>query len=136
MGFCLKYVLLMCRGRQNLLSIYLFIVMLRLFVDSSSKKVVCLGVFQDHLGSLLSHGGAVPFSKCGLILWRIIPFFMLWSIWKEGNERIFSRKESSWEGSLTAVLLRIAELASVRNECADLKIDNVRHGCGVCLKCL
>ena len=37
------------------------------------------------------------------------------------------RKKSSWEGILIVVLLRIAEWASVRNECANLKIGNVQR---------
>lgn len=66
------------------------------------------------------------FGGCGL-LWRIIPFSILWSIWKERNERIFGGKVSSWEGLITFVSLRVVKWASMRKECSDLKIDDVLH---------
>lgn len=69
----------------------------------------------------------VSFSGCGLILWRIISFSIMCSIWKERNERILRGKESSWEDIVTTISLRIAKWASVRKECSDLRIDDLFH---------
>eukprot|EP00268_Persea_americana_P020120 TRINITY_DN20367_c1_g2_i4.p1 TRINITY_DN20367_c1_g2~~TRINITY_DN20367_c1_g2_i4.p1 ORF type:complete len:133 (-),score=8.04 TRINITY_DN20367_c1_g2_i4:211-609(-) len=55
------------------------------------------------LGKLMEAWRGSPLVGCGLILWKIITFSLLWSIWKERNEGIFSRKESSWEDILSKV---------------------------------
>ena len=70
----------------------------------------------------------------GLILWRIIPLSILWSIWKERNDRIFNSKESSWEDLISATLLRIAKWACARKEFLNLKIDYIMQNWGACLK--
>ena len=70
----------------------------------------------------------------GRLLWRIIPFSILWSIWQEINDRIFNRKESSWEVLLASVTLRIAKWACVRKEFLDIKIDDIVQSWEPCLK--
>ena len=46
---------------------------------------------------------------CGLLIWRLIPYSVLWSIWKERNGRIFSGRESSVGTIIQAMVLRIAK---------------------------
>lgn len=75
-----------------------------------------------------------PFVGNGKILWRIVPFSILWSNRKKRNERMFRIKESSWASLLSAVYLRIAKWACARKECSVLKIDNILQSWGPCLK--
>ena len=50
-----------------------------------------------------------PLAGLGLILWKIIAFSILWSVWKERNKKILNGKEASWENLLSSVTLRIAK---------------------------
>lgn len=62
---------------------------------------------------------------CGLILWKFIPFSILWSIWKERNNSIFKRKEVSRDTLVSSMVLRIAKWASIRKELSDFDIDKI-----------
>lgn len=84
------------------------------------------------LGELTEAWRGSPLVGCELILWKIIPFSILWSIWKEMNEGIFSRKESSWEDILSKVSMRIAHWACARKEFSNVNMDDILYW-GACL---
>lgn len=69
-----------------------------------------------------------------VVQWKIIPFSILWSIWKERNDRIFSRKKPSWESHISGVATRIAKWAGIRKECSDQNVENFLQNWDDCLK--
>lgn len=50
-----------------------------------------------------------PFFGRGVALWKLILFHILWSVWKERNERIFSRRTKTVEELLHLAILRISK---------------------------
>lgn len=73
------------------------------------------------------------FFGCGLLLWRIIPFMVFLSIWKEKNKRIFRGAHSSLEELFTSVNLRISKRAKVRKELLIFSVDNILLNWKACL---
>lgn len=67
-----------------------------------------------------SCGGA--FHGCGIMLWRFVPFSILWSIWREKNE---SRSSSLVEALTIRVNLRIAKCVVVRKEFSNLNLNDI-----------
>lgn len=53
-----------------------------------------------------------PLVGCGKLMWKINPFSIPWSIWKERNNKMFSRIELTWESLVLVVALRILKWAS------------------------
>lgn len=45
--------------------------------------------FPTTLERLVEAWSLSPFFGCGMVLWRMISFSILWSVWKERNHRIF-----------------------------------------------
>lgn len=83
--------------------------------------------FPFNIAGLLEAWENSPVVGCGRTLWRLIPISILWSIWKERNERIFNNKDSLGEDIVSTMVLRIAKWACLRKECPDLIIDNMLH---------
>lgn len=53
------------------------------------------------------------YAKWDLLLWRIVPFAILWPVWKEWNNKIFRDESMSKEDLLSMITLRIAKWALV-----------------------
>ena len=75
------------------------------------------------------------FYGCGLVLWRLIPFAILWSVWKEKNDRVFKRSSSSVEDLTLLVVSRIAKWATFKSEFDSLRVDGVLHNWEAFLLC-
>ena len=90
------------------------------------------GVFWYFPGTLASLVAWVwgPFHDCGLLPWRLIPFTILWEVWKERNERIFRNSTSSLEGLVSKVIFSIAKWALVRKDFRNLNVLHACMGCG------
>lgn len=48
------------------------------------------------------------FFGCGAVLWEIIPYVILWSIWKERNDRVFRGSSMPVEDVVQLLLQQIA----------------------------
>lgn len=59
---------------------------------------------------------------CGITLWRIVLFSILWSIWREKSE---SRSSSPVEALTIRVNLRIAKCVVVRKEFSNLNLNDI-----------
>lgn len=61
------------------------------------------GILQEYLSS-------------GAILWQIIPFSIVWLVWKERNDRISWGGLADIDNHFRSVLLGVAKWASLRRE--------------------
>lgn len=50
-----------------------------------------------------------PFLGCVLVLWKIIPFAIMQSLWKERNARVFRGSLLSKEDVLSLLFLHVAK---------------------------
>lgn len=85
------------------------------------------------LSSLLGFfrlGGGLLWLGRECFYWDSFPFSFFCFIWKERNESIFSREQSSLEDIILSLALRIAKWTWVRNKFLDLKVDNILHNWG------
>lgn len=71
------------------------------------------------LVDLIEARRGVSFRRCMLILWRIIPFSIMWSTWKERNEIAFRGKKPFWKDIITTISLRIVYWPLVRKESSN-----------------
>lgn len=71
--------------------------------------------------------GVVPFFRLRLVLWRLIPFAIFWSFWKERNARVFNGSSMPKEDILSLVLMCIAKWISVRKEFDSLRVEGIFH---------
>ena len=85
------------------------------------------------LSELMEAWRSGPFKGVGLILWRLIPFSILWSIWKERNNRIFNGKSKDREDIVFMIVLKIAKWASIKKELEHLTLDNNLSNWEACL---
>lgn len=69
-------------------------------------------------------GGKGPFRVGGSILWRLIPFSILWSFRKDINDMIF-KGESKTDDFIFSISLRMAKWASFRKELKHLSMNNI-----------
>lgn len=66
-----------------------------------------------------------PFLRCGRSLWRVVPFGISWSIWKERNNRIFRVTSSILVDMISRVTFRIAKWSLIRKEFSNVNLDNI-----------
>ena len=76
-----------------------------------------------------------PFRGCGLLHWRLIPFAILWEVWKERNKGMFTNSTSSLEDFVSQIIFSIAKWALVRKDFRNLKASDLFHNCQVCMGC-
>ena len=63
------------------------------------------------------------------------PFAILWSIWKERNDRIFRSSSFSTVGLTSEVAFGIAKWALIRKEFSKLTFDDILLNWGACMVC-
>lgn len=73
-------------------------------------------------------------SKYGLVLWRIVPFAIILTIWKERNEKIF-RDSLSFTPLHSVTPIQIAKWVSIRKEFANCKINDILFNWETCMVC-
>lgn len=79
-----------------------------------------------------------PFFGCGQILWRTIPFPIVWLIWKEWNNGIFKNVYSTSQDLRAFIHARIAKWALLKREFYNLSMTDILFnwrgllmGCGL-----
>lgn len=78
----------------------------------------------------------VQFWGRGLVLWRIIPFVILWTVWRERNERIFKSMSPSIIEKLALVVhLRIVKRALIRKEFGNITLNDILLNWEACMGC-
>lgn len=125
------------RGREGETINHLFIIVTSfcIFGITSSGGTVFLGTFPILINELVEAWRMGPFHGHGLYMWRCIPFAILWSIWKERNERIFRAKSTSINALIEVVVLRVVKWLLYGNELVDVKLNNILHNWSACTVC-
>lgn len=77
----------------------------------------------------------VPFIECRAVLWRLIPFALIWSVWKERNDNIFRGASISVDDLCHLVTLRIAKWASSTSDFDNLRMEGISHNWEATLSC-
>ena len=67
----------------------------------------------------------VIFSGCGKILWKIVPYSIMWFIWKERNGRIFNNVSASYCDVSNLVKVRIGKWVMLRKEFKNSNFDSM-----------
>lgn len=62
-------------------------------------------------------------------------FSIMWSIWKARNDKISRDLLVDMDGLVSMTGLRLARWLVVRKEFSNVKIDDVIHNCGACMRC-
>ena len=65
-----------------------------------------------------------PFSGCGLLMSKCSSFAIIWSIWKEKNDRIFKGFQATVEGIVPLVTLYLSNWLLCKKQFPNLKLDN------------
>lgn len=73
----------------------------------------------------------VPFFEYGVVIWSLIPFVILWSMWKERNDRIFKWASKSMHELKSSAVSILAKWVSSRSEFDSLAVDGIFHKWGV-----
>lgn len=61
------------------------------------------------------------------MLWYLIPFVILWSVWQERNSRIFRRISATKEDVAQLILLCIAKWASSKDVFNSISVCGILH---------
>ena len=98
----------------------------------------CLVLPRDYCGAESWLGG--HFVGYGFILWRMIPFAILWSIWMERNDRIskgssFSSAFSSAADLISSIGMRIVKWALLRKEFSNFSLNAILTNWEACMEC-
>ena len=91
------------------------------FIGKCDFSWCCLKSIVDVAESWL--GGC--FVGCGQILWSMILFSFLWSIWKERNDRIFRGYSLSTIDLISKITFRIAKWALVRKKFSNFTFNDI-----------
>eukprot|EP00268_Persea_americana_P068029 TRINITY_DN9427_c0_g3_i1.p1 TRINITY_DN9427_c0_g3~~TRINITY_DN9427_c0_g3_i1.p1 ORF type:complete len:256 (+),score=22.30 TRINITY_DN9427_c0_g3_i1:1157-1924(+) len=75
------------------------------------------------------------FVGCVHSLWRMLLSAILWSIWKERNNRIFKGTFSSLSNLVDLITMRIAGWALIRKEFSNFSIDDITVNWEACMGC-
>lgn len=73
-------------------------------------------------------------TKYGLVLWRIVPFAIILTMWKERNEKIF-RESLSLKPLHSMTAIQIAKWVLIRKESAIRKINDILFNWETCMVC-
>ena len=74
-----------------------------------------------------------PYRGCGLQLWRLIPFAILWEVSKERNEGMFRNSTSSLEDFVSKIIFSIAKWALVQKDFRYFKASDLFHNWQACM---
>ena len=65
----------------------------------------------------------------------MLPFVILWSIWRERNDRIFKGVSSSLLVLINRISMRIAKWALIRKKCCNFSLNDILLNWEVCMGC-
>lgn len=94
-----------------------------------------LWCFPSSLGGMFEAWYFPPFYGDGKVLWRIIPGAILWSTWKERNDRVFRRSLSPMEDILVLVEMQIIKWISSRSDFDNIRVNGVLQNWQISLMC-
>ena len=75
------------------------------------------------------------FVGCSRAFWRITPFAILWSIWKERNNRIFRGLSLTSAELISKITLAIAKWALDRKEFFNFCLYDILINWELCMRC-
>ena len=63
--------------------------------------------------------------KFALVVWKLIPLAVMWSVWKWRNDALFDGKYPCWENALDVIISRIAVWVCSKQNLGSVLVNDI-----------